>query len=373
MAPEILGVPLANPGRRAFAMGIDLLIIAMLVKAGGVFLGIVAAILLFRASASDARIGFVKRSVRMSLRIAGAIILFIVIKDSWGSVRDRVSPGDRAREVDYDASSDGGISSEKLSFEPSDIPGLAGAAISLRTGEDSAAVEQASGQLLQRAEKAGASRNDVQEMRSDLIGMMGETNDSSKIRAIDAAILKVAGTPPPLADPDTVLRRYIIAAESGETAAVAAYRDSVRLVIAGPELERLQTRVALLDARENSLKRELEKARKAHGFRKFIAGAADDMGVGFGWSAVYFTAFLALWRGQTPGKKIAGVRVLRLDGKPLGWWISFERFGGYAASLSVGLLGFLQILWDRNRQGLHDKACETVVVFASSTPRSSVG
>ena len=40
---------------------------------------------------------------------------------------------------------------------------------------------------------------------------------------------------------------------------------------------------------------------------------------------------------------------------------SFERFGGYAASLSTGLLGFLQILWDRNRQGLHDKAAGSLV------------
>jgi uncharacterized RDD family membrane protein YckC len=62
-----------------------------------------------------------------------------------------------------------------------------------------------------------------------------------------------------------------------------------------------------------------------------------------------------------------GIRVIRLDGKPLGWWRSFERFGGYAASLSTGLLGFLQILWDRNRQGLHDKAVETVVIRVGRT------
>ena len=43
-------------------------------------------------------------------------------------------------------------------------------------------------------------------------------------------------------------------------------------------------------------------------------------------------------------------------------WIAFERFGGYAASATLGLLGFLQILWDRNRQGLHDKAAGTAVL-----------
>jgi uncharacterized RDD family membrane protein YckC len=98
---------------------------------------------------------------------------------------------------------------------------------------------------------------------------------------------------------------------------------------------------------------------------RFIRGIADDLGLGFGWGALYFTSFLALWGGQTPGKRLLGLRVIRLDGKPIGWWLAFERFGGYAASLSTGTLGFLQILWDRNRQGLHDKAAETVVILES--------
>ena len=80
--------------------------------------------------------------------------------------------------------------------------------------------------------------------------------------------------------------------------------------------------------------------------------------------SLFFEIFM---NGQTPGKRLAGLRVIRLDGKPLGWWIAFERFGGYAASFSVGLLGFAQILWDRNRQGLHDKACETVVIREAAT------
>jgi uncharacterized RDD family membrane protein YckC len=142
------------------------------------------------------------------------------------------------------------------------------------------------------------------------------------------------------------------------------------MAIAAGDISRLESRNRRFEARGDSLERELDEAQKAKGLRLFIAGFADDLGLGFGWAAVYFTAFLALWRGQTPGKRIAGVRVLRLDGKPLGWWISFERFGGYAASFSVGLMGFFQILWDRNRQGLHDKACETVVVRDSAQARA---
>jgi hypothetical protein len=43
-------------------------------------------------------------------------------------------------------------------------------------------------------------------------------------------------------------------------------------------------------------------------------------------------------------------------------WSAFERFGGYAAGLLTGLLGFAQVYWDRNRQAIHDKITETVVI-----------
>jgi uncharacterized RDD family membrane protein YckC len=86
---------------------------------------------------------------------------------------------------------------------------------------------------------------------------------------------------------------------------------------------------------------------------------------------LYFTAFLSLWRGQTPGKKLVGVRVVRLNGQPMTLWTSFERFGGYAAGLVTGLLGFAQVFWDRNRQMIHDKIVETVVVRDRGVPQAA--
>jgi hypothetical protein len=139
--------------------------------------------------------------------------------------------------------------------------------------------------------------------------------------------------------------------------AFTSAEDSLRSAI-----ERLRAENQALGNESGCLRTNLERARENRGLRSFLGVISDDLGLGFGWAAVYFTGCLAMLRGQTPGKKLMGLRVIRLDNKPLGWWISFERFGGYAASFSVGLIGFLQILWDRNRQGLHDKACETVVV-----------
>ena len=55
--------------------------------------------------------------------------------------------------------------------------------------------------------------------------------------------------------------------------------------------------------------------------------------------------------------------MLRLDGGPITWWVAFERAGGYAAGLATGLLGFLQIYWDANRQAIHDRIVGTVVAL----------
>ena len=72
---------------------------------------------------------------------------------------------------------------------------------------------------------------------------------------------------------------------------------------------------------------------------------------------------LSWWKGQTIGKRLLRVRVLRLDGGPITWWVAFERAGGYAAGLATGFLGFLQVFWDANRQMIHDRIVGTVVAL----------
>jgi hypothetical protein len=98
------------------------------------------------------------------------------------------------------------------------------------------------------------------------------------------------------------------------------------------------------------------------GVRSVLASVAGDLGIGVGWAGLYFITFLVLWRGQTPGKRMLGIRVVHVNGRPITWWTAFERFHGYAASMITGLIGFLQILWDPNRQCLHDRVAETVVI-----------
>ena len=116
------------------------------------------------------------------------------------------------------------------------------------------------------------------------------------------------------------------------------------------------------DERIEELEAQLAEAERPSTLFTWIRDAADEAGLIFGWGTIYLTLFLALWGGRTPGKKLFGLRVVRLNGQPLGLYMSLERAGGYAAGLATGLLGFAQVWWDPNRQAIHDKVAETVAV-----------
>lgn len=95
----------------------------------------------------------------------------------------------------------------------------------------------------------------------------------------------------------------------------------------------------------------------------WLQGFSTDLGLGFGWAALYHSVFIAWFRGRTPGKKLFKIRVVKLDGSDFSLWDSFGRYGGYGAGFATGLLGFIQIYWDANRQAIQDKIAETVVIY----------
>jgi len=81
------------------------------------------------------------------------------------------------------------------------------------------------------------------------------------------------------------------------------------------------------------------------GFLAWLKGLLDDLGIGFGWGALYLTIIHAWWKGRSVGKKIFRIRVVMIDKRPLNLWLSFERVGGYSgtrhrhAGLRPDLLG----------------------------------
>jgi uncharacterized RDD family membrane protein YckC len=95
---------------------------------------------------------------------------------------------------------------------------------------------------------------------------------------------------------------------------------------------------------------------------EWVKGVLQDLGIGFGWAVFYFTALVGWTNGQTIGKKLCQIRIVRLGGGSLDLWQAFSRQGGYGAGFATGLLGFLQIFWDPNRQAIQDKGSGTVVI-----------
>ena len=74
----------------------------------------------------------------------------------------------------------------------------------------------------------------------------------------------------------------------------------------------------------------------------------------------------AMWKfkGTTIGGIVCGLRVVRLDDRPLDWPTAVVRALGCFLSLAVAGLGFVWVVFDRERQSWHDKIAGTVVVRA---------
>ena len=75
----------------------------------------------------------------------------------------------------------------------------------------------------------------------------------------------------------------------------------------------------------------------------------------------YYTYFHGS-TGQTPGKMLCKLKVVRVNGEPLGYGKAFLRWVGYMLSGFVFCLGFLWAGWDKNKQAWHDKIVGTYVV-----------
>jgi uncharacterized RDD family membrane protein YckC len=119
--------------------------------------------------------------------------------------------------------------------------------------------------------------------------------------------------------------------------------------------------------------RRLEQGSKAKPEQKIKEGAASSTGSivfppeGFKWvqeilvAYTYFTLFFFFGR-RTPGKRLFGLKVVKRDGSKLSFWGAFERTHGYAYSTSLAMVGFLQVLWDKESTTMHDKIAGTTVI-----------
>lgn len=128
----------------------------------------------------------------------------------------------------------------------------------------------------------------------------------------------------------------------------------------------LRTAVARLQEQVESLKEEHREMQKTRASLVTQARAvANALGVTFGWSGVYFTLCAGALGGRTIGKLLLKTRAVKTNGLPFTCFDAFVRQGGYVAGVAMGLIGFLKLLWEPNRQTVEDRIAGTVVVRES--------
>ena len=75
--------------------------------------------------------------------------------------------------------------------------------------------------------------------------------------------------------------------------------------------------------------------------------------------AVFFTGYC----GQTPGKMVLRIKVIRTDGSPINYGRAALRevLGKFISGILLGI-GYLMVAFDNRKQGLHDKIADTYVI-----------
>lgn len=89
---------------------------------------------------------------------------------------------------------------------------------------------------------------------------------------------------------------------------------------------------------------------------------------------LFYEVLMLRYFGATLGKMACGVKVVRGDGRSLGWGVSFGRYFMYNVVISViPIVNWILLLTtaimagtDAQKRGLHDRVCDTRVVFKRS-------
>jgi uncharacterized RDD family membrane protein YckC len=87
---------------------------------------------------------------------------------------------------------------------------------------------------------------------------------------------------------------------------------------------------------------------------------------------LYPILFELFWQGQTPGKKVVGLRVVNADGTPVGWVASTTRnlLRAFDMLPLAYAFGVLASLFDPRGRRLGDMAAGTLVVHVPQPPRA---
>lgn len=411
ISPELLGTPLARPWSRLWALMIDLVVVAVLTTMlGGVTTfvwGVVALFLLWIALQRTA--GTRKQAVSALLRISagclgaailGAVVVVWLITRLASDEGERPGPGSGVAEALPEEVMGGGPGGARgLEILRAVFRGLAGRGPLADAGSPDEA-EAAALELLDAMAAAGLNRQDRLDLLEEMTpsdapwaedaegiyrealerweeahgGAVGEPAEDTVEAASSEAESEGAAEEVAAMSDARVLEVYAellrgdsAGADVPEGARARLLRRRAIELVASDTLGVLSDRVAQLrrTVDEETARRERAEHQAEQGGNALVGllrDIWDQLGSAIGLWSIYFTVVTTLLAGQTVGKRLMGIRVLRLDGEPINAWAAFERAGGYVAGVATGLLGFAQVFWDPNRQCVHDKIVGTVVI-----------
>jgi uncharacterized RDD family membrane protein YckC len=358
---SLFGLPLASPSKRGIALIIDLTLIALLSDISGVFLAFAIAVTLYflgnnkRAQERGKKKGHKRRAI---MRFIAAFILFVLLLDTLPPLMKFIS-GDQHSELNVD--NDEG---QSASFTQAiTIGALTLSTIKTISESDCQDVDCWQSQLGSVAKKVAtiSYKSDIKITEEQLIGIFDEIGNEIDLPLAEQNLL-VSSMHDKYQKELSSLKvkdRVKVSERSIEEIAEIDLDDIATIEQKNESTLVLEDDGELID--NNNHKNE-ESKKPVYSIIKWFKGIIEDLGLEFGWATFYFTAFTALWGGQTIGKKLLGIKVLQLDGTPLSLWDSFGRYGGYGAGIATGLLGFIQIYWNPNKQAIHDQISATVVI-----------
>jgi uncharacterized RDD family membrane protein YckC len=304
VSSELLGHPLATPSRRALAMLIDLFCISVLSTLSALFLAGFVALTFFKAGGrlkQQKRFNILRLALRGTAAALIFSILFVIVSDMGEPEEGKISQ----------------ISQEKENKDNMrSLLDLAAVLISESCQENSACLLQAAESAAVDAAAMNIPLEDINATASDIVSQK-DWSEENKVLFMDVFI-------------------------STLNEEKNAYTDDVLEITEASQVTKSAGQINKLIARTEKI--------------------ISELGNGLGWAALYFSVLTAWWRGQTIGKKMMGIEVVKLDGNYPSLWESFGRYGGYAAGFATGLSGFFQVCWDPNRQAIQDKISETLVL-----------
>lgn len=370
--PDLLGKPLATPWQRLAAILIDLVVIFILSQVGAFPLAVASILLLFWLAFRKPGRDAVGKLFRIAVGCLGLLVLGVTVivvllsrySDDLGRLVEEMETTGQDPAAAGSASVDRGPGEAGLLDVFQAIRSVAG----FGDAQSAEEAQSIANQVAQNAHQLGLPRAEIRSLLEGLIPEeTGWAQEAESI--IDRAMETLAS--PSVAEANTVEAdpeaRPVAGVEPGSEGEVETEPEPLSQE-AMDSISTLTRTIQLLEEDREDLeaslgrtREELEAARDSGVFSWFW-NLIDELGLGFGWAALYLTVTHAWWKGTSVGKKLLRIRVVMIDLRPLNWWLSFERAGGYAAGFATGFLGFAQIFWDPNRQAIHDKVSETIVI-----------